>query len=470
MKRRLAVSALLLIPCFWQRRIQAGDLSSHVYNAWLASQIKERGIDGLEVVWQWHNVLFDHLLSLTAGLWGYEAAQRISVSLAVLVFFWGAVRFVRKAAGDCPWPTMLVLGMLSYGFVFHAGFFNFYLSLGIGLWAFSFAWEGTRRGNLIALALLPLAASAHLLPVICLLGLWAYASVERRTPGWMKPVLALGGVALIAAARLALERNFEVRYTGLFPFLLMGADQTIVNGGGYVPLAVCLSLVWLVWAVLLFLKRGRANGNLFIVWSLFGLTAAAVLLLPVRIDFPYWRHGLDYITFRLSLLTGVCACAALSMSRPAAPLRALLVVAALVFAGLIYSDSARLNELEDRVERALAPVPKGGRVFALLNPVVERPEAHLHIVDRACIGRCYSYANYEPSTWQFRVRAVRDNAAVLASFTDISVIEHGGGYTVRQRDLPAWLVFQRPGEREALAVELQAGETLAEAARRGGSR
>ncbi len=31
----IAISAGLLIPCFWHRRIEAGDLGSHVYNAWL---------------------------------------------------------------------------------------------------------------------------------------------------------------------------------------------------------------------------------------------------------------------------------------------------------------------------------------------------------------------------------------------------------------------------------------------------
>ena len=36
------VSLLLLAPCYWQSRVQAGDLSSHIYNAWLAQSI-ERG-------------------------------------------------------------------------------------------------------------------------------------------------------------------------------------------------------------------------------------------------------------------------------------------------------------------------------------------------------------------------------------------------------------------------------------------
>ena len=29
----LLISPALLIPCFWHRHIQAGDLASHVYNA-----------------------------------------------------------------------------------------------------------------------------------------------------------------------------------------------------------------------------------------------------------------------------------------------------------------------------------------------------------------------------------------------------------------------------------------------------
>jgi hypothetical protein len=38
----IAVGALLLlVPCFWQPHILAGDLPSHLYNAWLAGQIEQ---------------------------------------------------------------------------------------------------------------------------------------------------------------------------------------------------------------------------------------------------------------------------------------------------------------------------------------------------------------------------------------------------------------------------------------------
>jgi len=53
----LAISALLLAPCYWQPRIQAGDLSSHIYNSWLAQLIESGRAQGLVVAPQTTNVL-----------------------------------------------------------------------------------------------------------------------------------------------------------------------------------------------------------------------------------------------------------------------------------------------------------------------------------------------------------------------------------------------------------------------------
>ena len=78
----LAVSVLLLAPCYWQPRVQAGDLSSHIYNSWLAQLIESGRAQGLIVAPQTTNVLFDLVLSALFRLFGAEAAQRIAVSLA----------------------------------------------------------------------------------------------------------------------------------------------------------------------------------------------------------------------------------------------------------------------------------------------------------------------------------------------------------------------------------------------------
>src|SRR5579859_4576029 len=45
--RFVVVSSVLLLPCFWHRRIEAGDLASHAYNAWLAQLIEKGQASGL---------------------------------------------------------------------------------------------------------------------------------------------------------------------------------------------------------------------------------------------------------------------------------------------------------------------------------------------------------------------------------------------------------------------------------------
>src|ERR1700683_3337703 len=57
------VSLLLLAPCYWQRRVQAGALWSHIYNAWLSQLIESGHLQGLQIVGQTTNVLFDLMLS-----------------------------------------------------------------------------------------------------------------------------------------------------------------------------------------------------------------------------------------------------------------------------------------------------------------------------------------------------------------------------------------------------------------------
>ena len=72
------------------------------------------------------------------------------------------------------------------------------------------------------------------------------------------------------------------------------------------------------------------------------------------------------------------------------------------------------------------------------------PDLHVfavtHMIDRACVARCYSYANYEPSTAQFRIRAVAPNPFVAASYDDSWQIQNGS-YMVKATDLPLLQVF-----------------------------
>src|SRR6266481_2987676 len=115
------VSALLVVPCFWHSRIQAGDLGSHVYNAWLAQLIEHQQISGLTIARQWSNILFDLLLLHVGNLAGFVVAEKIVVSFAVLAFFWGCFSFLAAASGSPPWKLAAFLFVLSYGYALHMG-------------------------------------------------------------------------------------------------------------------------------------------------------------------------------------------------------------------------------------------------------------------------------------------------------------------------------------------------------------
>src|SRR5207237_8120027 len=93
-KRYVPISILVLVPVYWQPRVQAGDLSSHVYNAWLAQLIEAGRTEGLEIVRQSTNILFDLMLGALLRVVGAELAQRISVSIAALVHVGGSFRVV----------------------------------------------------------------------------------------------------------------------------------------------------------------------------------------------------------------------------------------------------------------------------------------------------------------------------------------------------------------------------------------
>ena len=94
-----AISMALVVPCWWQPRIQAGDLSSHVYNAWLAGLVERGAAPGLTLASQSTNVLFDLMLGRLFRWAGPGAAQRLAVSAAVWVFIWGAFAYVSAVSG-----------------------------------------------------------------------------------------------------------------------------------------------------------------------------------------------------------------------------------------------------------------------------------------------------------------------------------------------------------------------------------
>jgi hypothetical protein len=110
-----------------------------------------------------------------------------------------------------------------------------------------------------------------------------------------------------------------------------------------------------------------------------------------------------------------------------------------LFFGFLYHDHGVLNRLEDRMEAAIAQMPVGQRVVSGISATNLRVDALNHMIDRVCVARCYSYANYEPSTAQFRIRAVAQNPFVVFNYGDSWRLQTGS-YIVKPQDIPLYKV------------------------------
>jgi hypothetical protein len=115
---------------------------------------------------------------------------------------------------------------------------------------------------------------------------------------------------------------------------------------------------------------------------------------------------------------------------------------ALFFFTFLYTDTLDLNRMESSAEQIVSGLPFGTRVIATVwAPPDSRVSFIGHIVDRACIGHCFSYANYEPASGQFRIRAHPGSPVVSASDDDTEDMQ-AGEYEVQDEDLPVMEIFQ----------------------------
>jgi hypothetical protein len=457
-------SLLLLAPCFWQSRIQAGDLSSHLYNAWLAQLIEHGHAPGLTLVQQSNNVLFDLTLSGLMRSFGAAAAQRIAVSAAVLVFFWGAFAFVwsssRRRSRKAPWELAPCLAMLAYGWVFHMGLFNFYISLGLCFGAMALVRSKQRWAIAAAIPLFGIAYVAHALPVAWAIAMLVYGRIAQALAPRRRFWLLSGALAGLVLTALLLAAFFPTRRGVDQVVAMTGADQVWIYGRYYIALSLALLAVWVLCFARLLHTRGAARTMLDVRFQLCAVSAAALVLLPGGVLLPGFRSALDFVAERMSLAGAVLFCALVASARLPKPLVAAMAGIAVVFFGLSYADERALNQVETEMERVVAQLPPGQRVVSVLADPESRIKSLAHVLDRVCVGRCFSYANYEPATAQFRVRANHENPFVVSDYGESWNIQTGG-YVVKPRDLPLYNIdLCEPGSPRICATALQAGATL----------
>jgi hypothetical protein len=460
--RLLLISAAVLAPVFWHRNIAAGDLGSHLYNAWLAQLIRHGYAPGLWLAPRWNNALFDLLLGALGHFVSLHVAEKIAVSLAVLTFFWGTFAFVCAATGRAPWLLCPVIAVFSYGYSFAMGFLNFYISLGLAFFAIAIFWRGRGWERWIAVALAPLAMLAHPLGFAWLVAASAYVALAEAIPRRYQALLVAAAGLVLYAARYYFWHHHIVQARDDPFYFFNGSDQLLLFGPRYaIPEFALLVFIFCALAANFFRRRwGQIRwADCALPLQLYVIVCLAVILLPDGIRFPDQPSALALLTERLTSVSAALLCCLLGALQPRKwHLLASTVIAAIFFT-LLYQDSSTINRMEAQVEQLVRTVPRNSRVLATLKPPF--PDSRVlvqHIADRACISHCFSYGNYEPASAQFRVRANPGNLYAMYSF-DAAVNMEDGSYEVQPQDLPAYQVYQCSQDGKRLCIRpLAAGE------------
>lgn len=456
------ISILILAPCFWHREIVASDLGSHLYNAWLVQLIHRGQAPGLWIAPQRTNILFDILLSNLGSIFGLHAAEKLVVSLAVLTFFWGAFALISAAVRRPPWSLLPCIALVTYGWTFHLGFFNYYLSLGLSFFGLALLWRGRHWEKLSLLLIAPLVFIAHPLGLMWLLGAAAYIGIaemfSRQCYQWL---LCFAVAAFLFAVHTYIQNHYVADH-GARPFYSFnGADQLVLFGERYRVLARALLALALVSITVDLIRRRRESGFLkyySIPIQLYILAMFSVLVLPDAIHFPPPTATIALLTERFTSITAVIGCCVLGAMQPRKWHFAAAAAIAAVFFAFLYRDTAIVNRMEVQVVQLVRKLPPNQRVLATIEPFPGSRILNQHIIDRACIARCFSYGNYEPGSGVFRVRATSGNSYVLDNY-ELATETEEGDYLVQPGDLPVYEVYQCSEDgTEICILALKAGQ------------
>jgi len=255
-------------------------------------------------------------------------------------------------------------------------------------------------------------------------------------------LLALSAAGFAALGRY-LSLHFPEGWTPVPGLAANGSDQVFLYGPRYlVPARFLLAFVILcLLADVLTRPRGKnAWKEYALPLQLYVVAILGVSLLPGAILLPQFVAPIMYLTQRFSSLAAVLACCLLGIMKPRKWHLVGFAAVAVVYFSLFYQDTAVLVRLEGQAERLVTALPFGARVTSAIWTSSDLPLLSNHIVDRACIGRCFSLSNYEPSSGQFRVRASPGNP-IVASSPDVSMAMQTGSYVVRREDLPLYQIY-----------------------------
>ena len=459
------LSLLIILPCIWQPRIHSLDLPSHTYNAWLASVLQRQPVEGVILTSPRTNIVFDMLLAGTAKITGFAAAETIAVVVAVLIFFWGCFALIARINGSVNWACVPLLAVLTYGLIFRLGFFNFYIATGLCCAAIATLKASSSRRLIVAALLAAASVCANPMPVAYAIGAMTYVVVLRRLRSRLQLVLPSAAAVMLILSGQVLAARFPSSSWSLdrlfsLPALLtfFGMDQLWVYGDRYFLLGFASVVI-----VLLGVSQWLRSFDFNLSYPIFHLLALNIVLmnaLPSAILFPAYKTPLAFLPDRISLFSAVLVCCLIARSPVRPWIHGAFVIIFVTFFAFTLRDDIAQTRFNAEVQRAVNTVPSGSRVIAsIIDPKV-RLDSLLHLIDRACLGRCFSYGNYEPVSGHFRVKAIGQNKVVLASADAVKQVEMGT-FLVRAADGPVYAVCDCADSSDRFcAIKLKPGERM----------
>jgi hypothetical protein len=338
--------------------------------------------------------------------------------------------------------------MLAYGYTFNMGFFNYYLSIGLACFGLAILWKEPQRWDwLAAILLFVLATFAHPIGPLWFAGTLAYMLIRMKIRWPWRLILPATIIAIFFAGHWYLENwsDFEFSWPEKPFYIFNGLDQVVLYSARYRFVAYALLAIFIIWLASEFIQRGGAPSSSspfsFSV-ELYLVAFCVTSLLPQNLRGGPYSAWIGLLVSRLTIISAiftVCILSSLWSNKPAA---IAALACSLFFFALLYRDTATLNRLESHAESLTAKLPFGTLVIpTVTSPPDSRVQFVHHIVDRACIGHCFTYSNYEPSSSQFHVRVVPGSPIIASSAAEAQEME-AGNYVVRPSDPPFVDIYQ----------------------------
>ena len=406
--RFVIISIVLLIPCWWQPQIAAGDLASHAYNAWLVQLVKQGQAPGLSIAPETTNVLFDFMLDGLIGRVDVVYAQRLVVGFCVLVFFWAAFALATTISGKTPWFLAPLLAVLAYGTVFNMGLFNYYLAGALALAGLAVLWRATLWNGLVGLVLLALAWLAQPLPALWAGAIFGYVVLARNLAPRIRMLLVSACIGVLFLVRLFILHFWRSTWGWRQALHITGADQSYMFGHHYRWVTVLTLAIWATALVHLVRERGWKRFANSIPVQVYILCVVGCFLLPYTILLPMYPAAFGGVSDRIAWLAAVIMCGLVAKVRNVHWYGWASTFVAVVYFSFLYSDARAINNLEAHVVQLVSTLPDQSRILAELHyPTVDGFDESM-LADRACIGKCFSFGNYKPRPGNFAYAPCRE--------------------------------------------------------------